>query len=60
MSRQRRRTADDFVRDLKAKQQHSAPDIERKTSEGQTAKQAAWATHKKNLSNRLSRRELDG
>ena len=32
-----RRTADDFVRDMKAKQQHSAPgDIERETSEGQT------------------------
>jgi len=40
MSRQRRRTADDFVRDMKAKQQHSAPDIERKTSEGQPPKQA--------------------
>jgi hypothetical protein len=37
MSKQRR-TADDFVRDLKAKQQqHSTPgDIERKTSEGQS------------------------
>ena len=35
MSKQRR-TADDFVRDMKAKQQHSTPgDIERKTSEGQ-------------------------
>jgi hypothetical protein len=34
MSKQRR-TADDFVRDMKAKQQHSTPgDIERKTSEG--------------------------
>jgi hypothetical protein len=33
MSKQRR-TADDFVRDMKAKQQHSIPDIERKTSEG--------------------------
>jgi hypothetical protein len=33
MSKQRR-TADDFVRDMKAKQQHSTPcDIERKTSE---------------------------
>jgi hypothetical protein len=33
MSRQRR-TADDFVRDMKAKQQqHIADDIERKTSE---------------------------
>jgi hypothetical protein len=36
MSKQRR-TADDFVRDMKAKQQHSASgDIERKTSEGQS------------------------
>jgi hypothetical protein len=34
MSRHRR-TADDFVRDMKARQQHSTPgDIERKTSEG--------------------------
>ena len=34
MSKQRR-TADDFVRDMKAKQQHSGSgDIERKTSEG--------------------------
>jgi hypothetical protein len=54
MSKQRR-TADDFVRDMKAKQQHSTiGDIERKTSEGQsdvpltpdgvplTAEQAAW------------------
>ena len=33
--RKQRRTADDFVRDMKAKQQHSTPgDIERKTSEG--------------------------
>ena len=40
----RRRTADDFVRDMKAKQQHSAPgDIERKTSEGLTPEQTgAW------------------
>ena len=36
MSKQRR-TADDFVRDMKAEQQHSSPgDIERKTSEGLT------------------------
>ena len=43
MSRQRR-TADDFVRDMKAKQQHNTPgDIERKTSEGLTSEQAgAW------------------
>ena len=40
MSRQRRRTADDFVRDMKAKQQHSAPHIESKTSEKQSPKQA--------------------
>ena len=34
MSKQRR-TADDFVRDMKAKQQRSTPgDIDRKTSEG--------------------------
>jgi hypothetical protein len=43
MSKQRR-TADDFVRDMKAKQQRSTPgDIERKTSEGLTPEQAgAW------------------
>ena len=36
MSKQRR-TADDFVRDMKAKQQHSTPgNIEHKTSEGQS------------------------
>jgi hypothetical protein len=36
MSKQRR-TADDFVRDMKAKQQHSTPgDVERKTSKGLT------------------------
>jgi hypothetical protein len=40
MSKQRR-TADDFVRDMKAKQQHSTlGDIERKTSEGITSEQA--------------------
>jgi hypothetical protein len=40
MSKQRR-TADDFVRDMKAKQQHSTlGDIERKTSEGLTSEQA--------------------
>ena len=40
MSKQRR-TADDFVRDMKAKQQHSASaDTEHKTSEGgQSSKQ---------------------
>jgi hypothetical protein len=40
-----RRTADDFVRDMKARQQqHStAGDIDRKTSEGLTPEQAgAW------------------
>jgi hypothetical protein len=43
MSKQRR-TADDFVRDMKAKQQQSTPgDIERKTSEGLTPERAgAW------------------
>ena len=36
MSKQRR-TADDFVRDMKARQQHSTPgDIERKTTEGKS------------------------
>ena len=40
MSKQRS-TADDFVRDMKAKQQHSTSgDIERKTSEGLTLEQA--------------------
>jgi hypothetical protein len=43
MSKQRR-TADDFVRDMKAKQKHSTPgDIECKTREGLTPEQAgAW------------------
>ena len=43
MSKQRR-TADDFVRGMKARQQHSTPgNIERKTSEGLTPEQAgAW------------------
>jgi hypothetical protein len=42
MSRQRR-TADDFVRDMKAKLQSRTPgDIARKTSEGLTLEQAAW------------------
>jgi hypothetical protein len=37
MSRHRR-TADDFVRDMKARRQHSTPgDIERKTSEEATS-----------------------
>jgi hypothetical protein len=42
MSKQRR-TADDFVRDMKAKQQqHStSSDIERKTSEGQSERCSA-------------------
>jgi hypothetical protein len=42
--RKQRRTADDFVRDMKAKQQHRTPgDIERKTSEGLTPEQtSAW------------------
>ena len=41
MSKQRR-TADDFVRDMKAKQQHSTPGyIERKTSEGQSEDRSA-------------------
>jgi hypothetical protein len=39
MSKQRR-TADDFVRDMKAKQQHSAAG-DRKTSEALTPEQAA-------------------
>jgi hypothetical protein len=43
MSKQRR-TADDFVRDMKAKQQHTtAGDIERKTSEALAPERAgAW------------------
>lgn len=40
MSRQRR-TADDFVRDMKAKQQNrTTSEIQRKTSEGLTPEQA--------------------
>ena len=42
MSKQRR-TADDFVRDMKAKQHSTPGGIERKTSEGLTPEQAgAW------------------
>ena len=42
--RKRRRTADDFVRDMKAKQQRSTPGgIERETSDGPTPEQTgAW------------------
>ncbi len=37
----RRRTADDFIRDMKAKLQHSATgDIDRKTGKGLTPEQA--------------------
>ena len=53
MSKQRR-TADDFVRDMKAKQQHSTPgDIERKTSEGLSPEQAsAWRGNRASLPGR--------
>ncbi len=49
--RKHRRTADDFVRDMKAKQQHSTiGDIERKTSEGLTPEQAgAWRGNRPEL-----------
>ena len=68
MSKQRR-TADDFVRDMKAKQQHSTPgDIERKTSEGLTPEQAgawrgnrgrtAWPVHAAAGRNSRSRRSV--
>jgi hypothetical protein len=68
MSKQRR-TADDFVRDMKARQQHSTTgDIERKTSEGLTAEQAgrwrgnrdltAWPARTAAGSNTRSRRNV--
>jgi hypothetical protein len=50
MSRHRR-TADDFVRDMKAKQQHSnLGDIDRRTSEAVTPEQAgAWRGNRPKL-----------
>jgi hypothetical protein len=49
MSKQRR-TADDFVRDMKAKQQRSTPgDIECETSEGLTPKQVGARRGKRGL-----------
>jgi hypothetical protein len=55
MSKQRR-TADDFVRDMKAKQQHStAGDIERKTSEGATSEPVGFAAVGKSLPLQLSK-----
>jgi len=49
MSRHRR-TADDFVRDMKARQQHSTSgDIERKTSEGATSEHVGDAAVGKSL-----------
>ena len=58
MSKQRR-TADDFVRDMKAKQQqHSTSgDIERKTSEGQSESCSA-DPGRRSADSRTSRRVL--
>ena len=58
MSKQRR-TADDFVRDMKAKQQHSTPsDIERKTSEGQSEGRSADPRTGRRMAAKLAAREL--
>ena len=58
MSKQRR-TADDFVRDMKAKQQHSTPgDMERKTSEGQTEGCSADPRTGRRVAAKLAAREL--
>jgi hypothetical protein len=60
MSRHRR-TADDFVRDMKAKQQHSTPvDIERKTSEGVTSEHVRDAAVGKLLPLQLSKARARG
>jgi hypothetical protein len=58
--RKRRRTADDFVRDMKAKQQHSNPpgDIERKTSEGQSEGCSADPRTGRRVAAKLAAREL--
>jgi hypothetical protein len=57
MSRQRR-TADDFVRDMKAKQQHSTGDIERKTSLGQSEGRSAVSRTGRRIAAKLDVREL--
>jgi hypothetical protein len=59
MTRQRR-TADDFVRDMKAKQQqHSTPsDIERKPSEGQSEGCSADPRTGRRVPAKLAAREL--
>jgi hypothetical protein len=57
--RKRRRTADDFVRDMKAKKQHSTSgDMERKTSEGQSKGCAADPRTDRRASAKLAAREL--
>ena len=58
MSKQRR-TADDFVRDMKAKQQHSTPgDMERKTSEDQSEGCSADPRTGRRVAAKLAAREL--
>jgi hypothetical protein len=57
--RKRRRTADDFVRDMKAKQQHSTRgDMERKTSEGQSEGCSADPQTDRRVAAKLAAREL--
>jgi hypothetical protein len=55
----RRRTADDFVRDMKAKQQHSTRcDMERKTTEGQSEGCSADPRTGRGVAAKLAAREL--
>ena len=57
--RKRRRTADDFVRDMKAKQQRSTPgDMERKTSQGQSKGCSADPRTGRRVAAKLAAREL--
>jgi hypothetical protein len=57
--RKRRRTADDFVRDMKAKHQHSTRgDMERKTSEGQSEGCSADPRTGRRVAAKLAAREL--
>jgi hypothetical protein len=57
--RKRRRTADDFVRDMKAKQHHGTPgDTERKTSEGQSEGRCTDPRTGRRMAAKLAAREL--
>jgi hypothetical protein len=57
--RKQRRTADDFVRDMKAKQQCSTlGDIERKTRDGQSEDCSADSRTGRRVAAKLAAREL--